>query len=149
MSTTSPATTPTDSASVTATSVPSAGALLRVGALATVLAAAATAAVAATAHAAGVDLAVGGQQIPTSGFATMTVVFAALGLLIALALRRYAGTPRTAWIRLTVALTVLSWIPDLLSDSTGSTKAVLMTTHLVAAVIVIPAVASRLRAGKH
>jgi hypothetical protein len=121
------------------------GSLLRVGALATVLAAAATAAVAAIGHAAGASLAVAGKPIPPSGFATMTVVFAILGLLIALGLRRYAGSPRTAWIRTTVALTVLSWTPDLLADAAPSTKAVLMTTHLVAAAIIIPAVARRLR----
>ncbi|MDX6262965.1 MAG: hypothetical protein QOH84_4653 [Kribbellaceae bacterium] len=132
-------------AGTAAAAVPSVGSLLRVGALATVLAAAATAAVAAIGHAAGASLAVAGKPIPPSGFATMTVVFAILGLLIALGLRRYAGSPRTAWIRTTVALTVLSWTPDLLADAAPSTKAVLMTTHLVAAAIIIPAVARRLR----
>jgi hypothetical protein len=131
--------------STTATAAPSAGSVLRVGAIATVLAAAATSGVAATAHAAGVSLAVSGKPIPPSGFATMTVVFAILGLLIALGLRRYAGSPRTAWIRTTVALTALSWAPDLLANADTSTKAVLMTTHLVAAAIVIPTIARRLR----
>lgn len=138
--TTAPITTKTTSTTA------SAGSLLRDGAIATVLAAAATAAVAAIGHAAGVNLAVGGKPIPPSGFATLTVLFAALGLAIALLIRRYAASPRTAWLRTTVALTVLSWIPDLLSDSDTPTKAILMTTHLVAATIVIPAVARRLRA---
>ncbi|MDX6281537.1 MAG: hypothetical protein QOH03_2608 [Kribbellaceae bacterium] len=144
MSATTPTTAnPTPTA---ATAVPAAGSLLRVGVVATVLAAAATAAVAAIGHAAGVSLAVAGKPIPPSGFATMTVLFAALGLLIALVLRRYAASPRTAWLRITVALTVLSWIPDLLADAHTPTKAILMTTHLVAAAIVIPAVARRLHA---
>jgi len=69
-----------------------------------------------------------------------------LGLLIALVLRRFAGSPRTAWIRTTVALTVLSLVPDVLADADASTKALLMVTHLVAAAIVIPTVARRLRA---
>ncbi|MEV8378482.1 DUF6069 family protein [Kribbella sp. NPDC056861] len=131
--------------STTASGVPSAGSLLLVGAVATVLAAAATAAVSAIGHAAGASLALAGEPIPPPGFATMTVLFAALGLLLALAIRRYAASPRTLWLRTTIALTVLSWIPDLLADADAATKAILMTTHLVAAAIVIPAVASRLR----
>ena len=61
-------------------------------------------------------------------------------------LRRSAARPRTAWIRTTVALTALSLVPDVLADADTSTKALLMLTHVVAAAIVIPAVARRLRA---
>ncbi|MBC8092110.1 MAG: hypothetical protein H7Y15_09280 [Pseudonocardia sp.] len=112
--------------------------------MATVLAAAATAAVAAAGQAVGISLDVSGVPIPVSGFAVLTVIFAVLGLLIALMLRRFAGRPRTAWIRTTVALTVLSLVPDVLADADTSTKALLMVTHVVAAAIVIPAVARRL-----
>lgn len=125
---------------------PSAGSLLRSGAVATVLAAAATAAVAAAGQAVGISLAVAGTPIPPSGFATLTVVFSVVGLVVAFVLRRFAGSARTAWIRTTVALTVLSLVPDVLADADTSTKVLLMVTHLVAAAIVIPAVARRLRA---
>lgn len=138
------ATAPATAATTAAT--PTAGSLLRGGSVATVLAAAATAVVAAAGHTAGISVAVSGAPIPPSGFAVMTVIFAVLGLLIALVLRRFAGSPRTAWIRTTVALTVLSLVPDALADADTSTKVLLMVTHLVAAVIVIPAVARRLRA---
>jgi hypothetical protein len=114
--------------------------------MATVLAAAATAVVAAAGQAVGISLAVFGSPTPPSGFAVMTVIFAVVGLLIAMVLRRFAGSPRTAWIRTTVALTVLSLVPDVLADADTSTKALLMVAHLVAAAIVIPAVARRLRA---
>ena len=67
-----------------------------------------------------------------------------VGLVIATALRRFAGRPRTAWIRTTVVLTALSFVPDLLVDAAVSTKVLLIVTHLVAAAIVIPAVARRL-----
>lgn len=130
----------------TATTVaPSVAHLLRDGALASVLAAAATATVAGTAQAAGISLNVAGAPIPVPGFAVMTAVFATLGLLIALALRRYAARPRTAWLRTTVVLTALSFTPDLLADAAPTTKALLMTTHLIAAALIIPAVARRLR----
>jgi hypothetical protein len=126
--------------------VPTAGSLLRTGATATVLAAVATAAVAAAAPAVGLSLAVAGTPIPPSGFATLTVIFSAIGLLIALVLRRFARHPRTVWLRTTVALTALSLVPDVFADAATTTKVLLMVTHLVAAAIVIPAVARRLRA---
>jgi uncharacterized membrane protein len=126
--------------------VPTIGSLLRDGAVATVVAAGATAAVAAAGQAAGFSIDVAGAPIPVSGFATLTVIFSVIGLLIAVGLRRFARHPRTTWIRTTVALTVLSLVPDLLADAATSTKVLLMVTHLVAAAIVIPAVARRLRA---
>lgn len=62
--------------------------------------------------------------------------------------RRFARHLRTTWIRTTVPLTVLSLVPDVFADAaTGTgTKILLMVTHLVAAAIVIPVVARRLRA---
>ncbi len=137
-------TTDTTTATATTTAAPSVGSLLRGGAVATVLAAAATAVVAAAGQAVGISTAVSGAPIPSSGFAVLTVIFSVVGLVIALVLRRFAGSPRTAWIRTTVALTVLSLVPDVLADADTSTKALLMVTHLVAAAIVIPAVARRL-----
>jgi len=132
-------------ATAATTTAPAAGALVRRGALAAVLAGIATTAVAAVGQAAGISLEVAGAPIPVTGFAVLTVVFAGVGLLIALVLRRFVASPRTAWFRTTVALTVLSWVPDVLADAATSTKALLMLTHLVAAAIVIPAVAGRLR----
>ena len=123
----------------------SAGSLLRGGALAVVVAAAATTAVAAAAQAVGISLAISGAAIPPPGFATLTVIFSVLGLLIAVGLRRFARNPRTTWIRTTVALTALSLVPDAIADADTATKAVLMLTHLVAAAVVVPAVARRLR----
>jgi Family of unknown function (DUF6069) len=104
----------------------------------------ATAAVAAAGQAIGVSTAIGGAPIPVPGFAFLTVIFSVVGLGIAVALRRFAGRPRTAWFRTTVALTVLSFVPDLLADAAATTKVLLMLTHVVAAAIVIPAVARRL-----
>ena len=59
---------------------------------------------------------------------------------------RKARRPRSTFIRTTVALTVLSLVPDVIADAAPATKALLMLTHLVAAAIVIPAVARRLTA---
>jgi uncharacterized protein DUF6069 len=136
----------TTTRTVTTSSVPTVGSLLRDGAAATVLAAVATAAVAAAGQAVGFSLDIAGATIPASGFATLTVIFSVIGLLIAVGLRRFARHPRTTWIRTTVALTVLSLVPDVIADAATTTKVLLMVTHLVAAAIVIPAVARRLRA---
>lgn len=124
--------------------VPTAGSLLLAGAAATVGAAIATAAVAAVGQAVGIGTDVSGAPIPVPGFAVMTVIFSVVGLVIATALWRFARRPRTAWLRTTVTLTVLSFVPDLLADAAVPTKLLLMTTHVVAAAIVIPAVARRL-----
>ena len=77
-------------------------------------------------------------------FAVMTVIFSVIGLVIAAALRRFAHHPRTAWIRTTVVLTVLSFVPDALADAAVATKLLLMLTHVAAAAIVIPAIGRRL-----
>ena len=123
---------------------PTVGSLLLTGAGATVVAAVATSLVAAAGQAVGVSTAISGVPIPVEGFATLTVIFSVVGLVIATALRRFARRPRTAWVRTTVALTVLSLVPDAIADAATSTKALLMLTHVVAAAIVIPAVARRL-----
>ena len=124
--------------------VPTVGSMLLAGATATAAAAAATALVAAAGQAIGISTDVSGAPIPATGFAVMTVIFSVLGLVIAAALRRFAHHPRTAWLRTTVTLTVLSFVPDLLADAATATKVLLMATHVVAAAIVIPAVARRL-----
>ncbi len=142
MSTTVP-TTHTPAAAPT-TTAPSLGSMLLAGSVATVAAAVTTAVVAAAGRAIGISTSVGGAPIPTSGFAVLTAIFSVLGLVIAVGLRRFAGRPRTAWIRTTVVLTALSFVPDLLVDAAGSTKALLMLTHVLAAAIVIPTVARRL-----
>jgi hypothetical protein len=134
----------TRTADTTTTTVPGLGSLLLTGAAATVAAAAATVVVAAAGQALGISTDVSGAPIPTLGFGVLTVLFSVIGLVIATGLRRFAGHPRTAWIRTTVALTVLSFVPDLLADATVATKLLLMTTHVVAAAVVIPAVARRL-----
>ena len=48
------------------------------------------------------------------------------------------------FLNVTVGLTVLSLVPDVLVDATTSTRLSLMVSHLIAAAIVIPALASRL-----
>jgi di/tricarboxylate transporter len=120
--------------------------LLLPGIAATAVACVATAAVAAAGHAAGISLDMAGEPIPVAGFAVLTAVFSLVGLGIATLLCRFARHPRAAFVRVTVALTVLSLVPDAVADAATSTKALLMLTHLVAAAIVIPVVARRLPA---
>jgi hypothetical protein len=116
------------------------------GGLAAAVASAATTTVAAAGQFAGIDVAVGGMPIPAFGFTTLTALFSVVGLVLALALARFARRPRTAFVRTTVVLTALSLVPDVLADASVATKLLLMLTHVVAAAIVIPAVARRLAA---
>ena len=127
-----------------APTVRSRSAFWRPAALAAVVAAAATTAVATLAHAVGVSLAIEGEQIPLAGFAQLTLIFAAVGVLFAAALRKWARNPRTVFVRTTIALTALSLVPDAIVNASIDTKLTLMLTHLVAAAIVIPVLAARL-----
>jgi len=120
-------------------------ALIWSGVAAAAVASAATMAVAAVGHAAGISLDMAGAPIPVSGFGVLTAVFSLAGLILAVALHYRARNPRRVFVRTTVVLTVLSLVPDVIADAGPATKALLMLTHLVAAAIVIPAVARRLR----
>ncbi|MCW2800757.1 MAG: hypothetical protein JWQ70_2229 [Aeromicrobium sp.] len=122
----------------------------RHAAVGAVAASAATSAVAAIAHTAGVSLNINGEPIPVAGFATMTLLFTAVGFLIAVAIRRWASSPRRTFVRTTVTLTALSFLPDLfVSGAAAETRVTLMVTHLVAAAIFIPAIAARLPEGRN
>lgn len=123
--------------------------LWRTGALAGVVAAVATTAVAAFALAADVPLEVDGEEIPLAGFAQMTLLGAAIGLLLAKAFARWAAKPQRTFVATTVVLTAISIVPDLTIPATAATKLTLIATHLVAAAIVIPAVARRLEPATH
>lgn len=134
--------------SATNTTVPAiastTGSLAGTGVVAAALASGATTIVAASGSAAGASLDVGGAPIPVSGFAVLTAFFSLVGVVLAVVMSRKARRPRSTFVRTTVALTVLSFVPDLAVDAAPATKALLMLTHVVAAAIVIPAVARRL-----
>ncbi|MGW5366433.1 DUF6069 family protein [Actinopolymorpha pittospori] len=125
---------------------PRLGALTITGLAAITLASAATMTVAATGHAAGISLDMAGAPIPVTGFGVLTAGLSLIGLVLAVALTRWARHPRRTFVRTTVVLTALSLIPDAIVDASSPTKALLMLTHLVAAAIVIPAIARRLTA---
>jgi peptidoglycan/LPS O-acetylase OafA/YrhL len=114
------------------------------GAAAGLLASVATSTIAAIASALDVSLKVGGQAIPVLGFAQLTFVAAIIGTVIAVMMSHRASRPRHTFVMTTLALTALSIVPDVTADAHTTTKLVLVLTHLVAAAIVIPALASRL-----
>lgn len=119
--------------------------LWRVAVASGAVAAAATTLTAVVARAAGVDLAISGEEIPLAGFPQLTMVGALLGLVLAKVLASRVRRARTMFVRVTVALTALSIVPDLTIEATAASKVVLIFTHLLAAAIVVPALASRLR----
>jgi len=121
-------------------------ALTRTGVAAAAIASAGTMTVAAVGHAAGISLDMAGEPIPVSGFGVLTAVFSLVGVALAVALSRRARHPRSTFLRTTVVLTAVSFVPDAIADAALSTKALLMLTHVVAALIVIPAVSRRLAA---
>jgi peptidoglycan/LPS O-acetylase OafA/YrhL len=118
--------------------------MLKRGAVAGVSASFATFAVAAAARGLDVPLTVSGKAIPLLGFAQLTFVAAMVGTAIAAVLSHRAARPRHTFVITTIALTLVSIVPDVIADAHTATKIVLALTHVVAAVIVIPALAARL-----
>jgi hypothetical protein len=120
--------------------------LSRAGAAAGACAAAATTAIAAVAHASGVSFEnAPGKAIPLAGFAQLTLVFTLVGVLLAAGIRRRSANPRSTFTKVTIVLTGLSLVPDLTMGFAAASAVTLMATHLVAAAIVIPTLARRLR----
>lgn len=115
------------------------------GVVAALAAAVANIGVAVTARAAGVDLTIEGKPIPPLGFGNLTFLLSLLGVGLAVVLARRAARPRRTFVVVTGALTALSLVPPFLVPAAGGTVAVLVLTHLVAAAVVIPVLAGRLR----
>jgi hypothetical protein len=86
-----------------------------------------------------------GERIPPAGFAELTLVGAVIGVVLAKAFARWADRPRRTFVGVTMALTALSLVPDVIADASIATRIVLMLTHVVAAAIVIPRLAARLQ----
>jgi Family of unknown function (DUF6069) len=66
------------------------------------------------------------------------------GVGIAAVMARKARRPRATFVRTAVALTVLSFVPDLTFGFDAGSAATLITLHTVAAAIVVPTLAGRL-----
>jgi peptidoglycan/LPS O-acetylase OafA/YrhL len=107
-------------------------------------ASAATVGVAALARAIDIPLSVGGESIPLVGFAQATFVATIIGTVLAAVMSRRANRPAHTFVVTTLVLTAMSIVPDVLADAQTATRFVLALTHVVAAAIVVPALASRL-----
>lgn len=123
------------------------------GIAAAVVAAAVTALIGYVALRAGVSLvdpAMPEVPIPPYGFAVLTLGFSLIGVGLAAIFARTARRPRSTFVRTTLALLALSIVPDFVEipglspDFDTATSFTLAATHVVAAAIVIPVLASRL-----
>ena len=116
------------------------------GIVAALVAAAVTTGAAAVASALGVSFEVKGEAIPLLGFTELTIIFSVIGVGLAAVIARKAAHPRQTWIRIAVGLVLVSFVPDATFGFDLPSALTLMGLHALAAVIVIPAVASRLDA---
>jgi hypothetical protein len=115
------------------------------GVAAAVVASVATTVLAAIASAAGVSFADStGASIPIAAFAQLTLVFSLVGVGIAAVMARKARRPRATFLRTAVALTALSFVPDLTFGFHAGSAATLITLHTLAAAIMVPTLARRL-----
>jgi Family of unknown function (DUF6069) len=120
------------------------GRFARAGVVAGFCAAVANLAVVAIAHGLDVTFEVRGKAIPLVAFSQMTLFAAIIGVGLAAVLVRWTRRPRSVFLAVTVALSALSLLPPVLVNTDTATRLALELTHLVAAFIVIPAIASRL-----
>ncbi|MFE6525473.1 DUF6069 family protein [Streptomyces sp. NPDC057794] len=121
------------------------------GVLATLAGAVVTEAFALLARAAGVPMdaaspgAAEAAEIPAGGFFGGVVFWSVAGIVLAVALARWARRPARTFTVTTVALTVLSLAGPAVAPHTAvSTRIVLAVSHLVAAAVIIPLLAHRL-----
>ncbi|WP_327350667.1 DUF6069 family protein [Streptomyces sp. NBC_01304] len=116
------------------------------GFVATLAAMVATTLAAALARAGGVDFEVpdGGEAIPLSGFAVVTGFFSVVGIVVAVALRRWSAHPARRFVWTAVSLTAISLVPPLLSGASTATATALVGLHLVPATVMIPTLARSL-----
>jgi hypothetical protein len=126
--------TATTAPTTTRTRIPS----WRFGLATGVLASAATAAVVIAANAAGIPPEVEGEAIPILGFVQMVLLGTVIGIVLARRLRT------ATFVRATVVLTAASCIPSLALGTGISSKLLLVLTHVVAATVVVPRLASRM-----
>ncbi|MFC7844936.1 DUF6069 family protein [Streptomyces sp. NPDC001046] len=121
------------------------------GLLATLAGAVVTEVFALAARAAGVPMeaaspgAKEAAAIPVGGFFGGVVFWSVAGIVLAVALARWARRPARTFTVTTVALTVLSLAGPAVAPHTAvSTQVVLAVSHLVAAAVIIPPLARRL-----
>lgn len=123
-----------------------------VSASAGVAAAIATELYGVSARAAGVPMSAGNigaataEPISVGMFAMGTLICTFWGTLLAMLIARFATRPAHVYVRVTVVLTAVSLATPLAAGDTAvSTKFMLVAAHLLAAAIIIPTVARRLR----
>jgi hypothetical protein len=83
--------------------------------------------------------------INAASFGIGTLMSAAIGVVIAVAIARYSSRPAALWTRVTVVLLAVSLVFPLLASHTDSaTRFALAGAHLLAAAVIIPVVRRRL-----
>ena len=122
--------------------------LVGTGLLAALVAATATTLISALARSVGVDFEIpdGGEVIPLSGVAVVTVTFSVVGVVLALALLRWSAHPATRFLQTTLVLTAISLVPPFIAGANAATVTSLVAMHLVAAAVMIPTLTRALRA---
>lgn len=121
--------------------------LVATGLVATTVAVVATTVTAALGSAVGVDFELpdGGEAMPLSGISLLTGILSVVGIGIAAAILRWSARPARLFVRAALTLTAISLVPPFLTDANAATITSLVLLHLVAAAVMIPALARRLR----
>ncbi|PNG16716.1 DUF6069 family protein [Streptomyces cahuitamycinicus] len=151
MSVTTPRTQAPQTASRSISGFLSARPVWLVGVLATLAGAVVTEVFALVSRAAGVPMEAAGPgakeaaEIPVGGFFGGVVFWSVAGVVLAVALARWARRPARTFTVTTVALTALSLAgPAVAPHTATSTQIVLAASHVVAVAVIVPMLARRL-----
>ncbi|MEU6136988.1 DUF6069 family protein [Nocardioides sp. NPDC047086] len=83
--------------------------------------------------------------VPATGLAWAVAELGLIGIVIAVCLDRFAKRPRSTWKRTAWTLTALSLVPSLVAVTDSyATNIMLVISHLIAAVVIVPVIAARL-----
>jgi hypothetical protein len=84
--------------------------------------------------------------IPLAAFAQMTLLGAIIGGVLAAVFKRRSHDPARRFLQTTMALLALSCVPSIVLPDDLATKIALVGVHVVAAAIIVPVLARRVKA---
>lgn len=92
-----------------------------------------------------IDTPSGKQELVFASSMLSTFLYVLVGGLVYAIVRRFSGNPERTFVIVAVVITVLSLIQPIAVDAPGEVKATLITLHIIAAIVAIPALISLTR----
>lgn len=92
-----------------------------------------------------IDTPSGKQELVFASSMLSTILYVLVGGVVYAIVRRFSGNPDRLFVIVAVVVTLLSLIQPIAVDAPGEVKATLVTLHIIAAIVAIPALISLTR----